>query len=206
MNPEKVLELYQKYLKDGLDINGVKLIPYKTDAIYTIYYKIDNVNDISYSEMALKGWITESIDKFYSIIGFTKEPIFEIIGKSYYLNDDITSQIDTFLKSVNRVACNNNLYIEVEYKGFTINFLNENSLLIENYVNPLNATIQLTNGKHKKTDLDFAIERYKNSQKLSKYDETEENYLQIDTILEDQDALIDHEWMVEYVVTKFEEF
>ena len=206
MRPEKVLELYQKYLKGNLDINGVNLIPYKIDKIYTIYYKIDNPNDISYSEMALRGWITESIDKFYGIIGFDKKPTFEIIGKSYYLNNDIKNQIDTFLNSINRVACNNNLYIEVEHKGFSINFLNENSLLIENYVKPLKATIELTNGKHKKIDLDFAIERYKNSQKLSKYDETEENYLQIDNILEDQDALIDHEWMVEYVVTKFEEF
>ena len=79
-----------------------------------------------------------------------------------------------------------------------------NNLLIENYVVPLKASIKLTNGREKKTDLDFAIERYKNHQKLSKYDETEFNYIHIDTILENKEALIDPEWMVEYVVTKFQ--
>ena len=49
MNPKKILELYQKYLKGGLFISGVRLVPYKIDKIYTIYYNIDNPDDISYS-------------------------------------------------------------------------------------------------------------------------------------------------------------
>jgi len=204
MNPKKILELYQKYLKDGLFISGVRLVPYKIDKIYTIYYKIDNPDDISYSEMSLRGWVTESLNKFYEIIGFDNEPIFEILGESYYVNDSLMNELGEYLKTVKKIVCNNNLLIDIEHKGFSVEFHGDNSLLIENYVVPLKAIIKLTNGREKRTDLDFAIERYKNHQKLSKYDETEFNYIQIDTILENKEALIDPEWMVEYVVTKFQ--
>jgi len=204
MNPKKILELYQKYLKDGLFISGVRLVPYKIDKIYTIYYKIDNPDDISYSEMSLRGWVTESLNKFYEIIGFDNEPIFEILGESYYVNDSLMNELGEYLKTVKKIVCNNNLLIDIEHKGFSVEFHGDNSLLIENYVVPLKASIKLTNGREKRTDLDFAIERYKNHQKLSKYDETEFNYIQIDTILENKEALIDPEWMVEYVVTKFQ--
>ena len=204
MNPKKILELYQKYLKDGLFISGVRLVPYKIDKIYTIYYKIDNPDDISYSEMSLRGWVTESLNKFYEIIGFDNEPIFEILGESYYVNDSLMNELGEYLKSVKKIVCNKNLLIEIEHKGFSVEFHGDNSLLIENYVVPLKASIKLTNEREKRTDLDFAIERYKNHQKLSKYDETEFNYIQIDTILENKESLIDPEWMVEYVVTKFQ--
>jgi hypothetical protein len=203
MNPKKILELYQKYLKDGLFISGVRLVPYKIDKIYTIYYKIDNPDDISYSEMSLRGWVAESLNKFYDIIGFENEPIFEILGESFYVNDSLMNELGEYFKTVKKIVCNNNLLIDIEHKGFSVEFHGDNSLLIENYVVPLKASIKLTNGREKRTDLDFAIERYKNHQKLSKYDETEFNYIQIDTILENKEALIDPEWMVEYVVTKF---
>ena len=203
MNSEKNLELYKKYLKGSLNVNGIELIPYKTDRINTIYFKIHNPNDVSYSEMSLKGWVTESISKFYEIIGISDEPIFEILGDSYYINNKLTNEINEYFNSITKITYKS-LSIKVEHLGLSINFTNDNSLIIENYVKPLKATIQLTNGREKNTDLDFAIERYRNNQKLNKYDETEENYLKIDTILENENALIDHEWMVEFVVTKFE--
>lgn len=204
MNPKKILELYQKYLKGGLFISGVRLVPYKIDKIYTIYYNIDNPDDISYSEMSLRGWVTESLNKFYEIIGFDTEPIFEILGESYYVNGLLMNELGEYLKTVKKIVCNNNLLIDIEHKGFSVEFHGDNSLLIENYVVPLKASIKLTNEREKRIDLDFAIERYKNHQKLSKYDETEFNYIHIDTILENKEALIDPEWMVEYVVTKFQ--
>jgi hypothetical protein len=154
--------------------------------------------------MSLRGWVTESLNKFYEIIGFDNEPIFEILGESYYVNDSLMNELGEYLKSVKKIVCNKNLLIEIEHKGFSVEFHGDNSLLIENYVVPLKASIKLTNEREKRTDLDFAIERYKNHQKLSKYDETEFNYIHIDTILENKEALIDPEWMVEYVVTKFQ--
>jgi hypothetical protein len=206
MTNEKIVEFYIKFLKGSLDINGVKIIPYKMDSDNIMYFKVDNPDDVSYSEMSLKGWITESLDKFYNFIGIERDPLkSEILGKSYYMNDELTNELHDFFKSVNQLFFYN-YNIEVEHLGLSFYFIGDNSFLIENYVKPIKASIKLTNGKFKKIDLNSAVERYKEMQKHGKYDETEENYLQIDTILDGELALIDSEWMVEYVVTKFEEF
>lgn len=206
MTNEKIVEFYIKFLKGSLDINGVKIIPYKMDSDGIMYFKVDNPDDVSYSEMSLKGWITESLDKFYNFIGIERDPLkSEILGKSYYMNDELTNKLHDFFKSVNQLFFYN-YNIEVEHLGLSFNFIGDNSFLIENYVKPIKASIKLTNGKFKKIDLNSAVERYKEMQRHGKYDETEENYLQIDTILDGELALVDPEWMVEYVVTKFEEF
>lgn len=206
MTNEKIVQFYIKFLKGSLDINGVKIVPYKMDSDNLMYFKIDNPDDVSYSEMSLKGWITESLDKFYNFIGIDSgTPKFEILGRSFYMNDTLTNELHDFFKSVNRISCYN-YNIEVEHLGLSFNFVGDNSFLIENYIRPIKASIKLSNGKFKKINLDYAIERYKESQRHGKYDETETNYIEIDTILDNELALVDHEWMVEYVVTKFEEF
>jgi hypothetical protein len=52
--------------------------------------------------------------------------------------------------------------------------------------------------------MDFAIKRYKNAQELSKYDETELSYPKFDEIIDENPALVDNDWMVQYVITEFD--
>jgi len=75
---EKLIKLYiSKYINGLLDFNGIKLIPDMSDTndyldvkkTPKLYWTIENPNDISYSERAVKLFISDSIYDFYKISG-----------------------------------------------------------------------------------------------------------------------------------------
>jgi hypothetical protein len=204
MKPEKYLNLFKKYVNGKVNIHGVYLIPIQINDNYEIYYSLDNSDDKSYSKASLIGWLHEIREKFNEIIGIDFiENLNYLDIENLYLNKDLINKLSNYLKTVKVLHLNDSYEIHVEHLYFTVGVRHENEFVVTNYVRPIKSFINTENNKKRVIDLVYALERYFNYQKMSRFDETEISYPQFDDII-DESALVDNDWMVQYVITEFD--
>ena len=205
MRPEKYLELYTKYINGRLNVNGVLLQPLGFDYSNTMVFEITNPNDVSYSYSSLKGFTNESMQSFQKLLGVEKD-VRTLIqspsdNESLYINEELLTKIKNYLKTVKVLKVGPH---EIQIKPVNVEIkINDNGLVIKNYVKPLKTFLYTQNKGRGKSEIEFTVKQYQSFQKKSKYDETDYSYSNIDEILEGEIALVDNEWMVEYVKTEF---
>ena len=202
---DKYLELYTKYIKGHLNVNGVLLQPLGFDYSNTMVFEITNPNDVSYSYSSLKGFTNESMQLFQKLLGVEKD-VRTLIqspsdNESLYINEELLTKIKNYLKTVKVLKVGPH---EIQIKPVNVEIeINDNGLVIKNYVKPLKTFLYTQNKGRGKSEIEFTVKQYQSFQKKSKYDETDYFYSNIDEILEGEIALVDNEWMVEYVKTEF---
>ena len=206
MITKKYLELYTKYLNGHLNVNGVLLRPLGFDHSQTMVFEVINPNDVSYSYAALKGFANESMESFQKLLGIQKE-VHTLIRssndeESLYINEELLTKIKNYLKTVKVLKVGSH-EIHIKPVKVEIEITKDEGLLIRNYVKPLKTFLYTQNRGRGESEIEFTVTRYRSFQKQSKYDETEYSYPLIDEILEGEIALVDNEWMVEYVKTEF---
>jgi hypothetical protein len=206
MITKKYLELYTKYLNGTLNVNGVLLRPLGFDHSQTMVFEVINPNDVSYSYAALKGFANESMESFQKLLGIQKE-VHTLIrssndDESLYINEELLTKIKNYLKTVTTLKVGSH-EIHIKPVKVEIEITKDEGLLIRNYVKPLKTFLYTQNRGRGESEIEFTVTRYRSFQKQSKYDETEYSYPLIDEILEGEIALVDNEWMVEYVKTEF---
>jgi hypothetical protein len=206
MITKKYLELYTKYLNGHLNVNGVLLRPLGFDHSQTMVFEVINPNDVSYSYAALKGFANESMESFQKLLGIQKE-VHTLIRssndeESLYINEELLTKIKNYLKTVTTLKVGSH-EIHIKPVKVEIEITKDEGLLIRNYVKPLKTFLYTQNRGRGESEIEFTVTRYRSFQKQSKYDETEYSYPLIDEILEGEIALVDNEWMVEYVKTEF---
>jgi len=205
VRPEKYLELYTKYINGRLNVNGVLLQPLGFDYSNTMVFEITNPNDVSYSYSSLKGFTNESMQLFQKLLGVEKD-VRTLIqspsdNESLYINEELLTKIKNYLKTVKVLKVGPH---EIQIKPVNVEIkINDNGLVIKNYVKPLKTFLYTQNKGRGKSEIEFTVKQYQSFQKKSKYDETDYSYSNIDEILEGEIALVDNEWMVEYVKTEF---
>jgi len=205
MITKKYLELYTKYINGHLNVNGVLLQPLGFDYSNVMVFEITNPNDVSYSYSALRGFANESMQLFQKLLGVEKEVRTLIQSptddESLYINEELLTKIKNYLKTVKvlKVGAHE---IHIKPVNATIKII-ENDLVIKNYVKPLKTFLFTQNKGRGESKIEFAVKNYQSFQKQSKYDESDYFYSNIDEILEGEIALVDNEWMVEYVKTEF---
>ena len=206
MITKKYLELYTKYLNGHLNVNGVLLRPLGFDHSQKMVFEVINPNDVSYSYAALKGFANESMESFQKLLGIQKE-VHTLIrssndDESLYINEELLTKIKNYLKTVTTLKVGSH-EIHIKPVKVEIEITKDEGLLIRNYVKPLKTFLYTQNRGRGESEIEFTVTRYRSFQKQSKYDETEYSYPLIDEILEGEIALVDNEWMVEYVKTEF---
>ena len=206
MITKKYLELYTKYLNGHLNVNGVLLRPLGFDHNQLMVFEVTNPNDVSYSYAALKGFANESMESFQKLLGIQKE-VHTLIRssndeESLYINEELLTKIKNYLKTVTTLKVGSH-EIHIKPVKVEIEITKDEGLLIRNYVKPLKTFLYTQNRGRGESEIEFTVTRYRSFQKQSKYDETEYSYPLIDEILEGEIALVDNEWMVEYVKTEF---
>lgn len=205
MITKKYLELYNKYLNGTLNVNGVLLRPLGFDHSQTMVFEVINPNDVSYSYAALKGFANESMESFQKLLGIQKE-VHTLIRssndeESLYINEELRTKIKNYLKTV-KVLNVGSHEIDIKPVNAEIEII-ENALVIKNYVKPLKVFLYTQNKGKVESKIEFTVERYQSFQKGSKYSEAVHSYPHIDEILEGETALVDNEWMIQYVKTEF---
>ena len=206
MKSEKYLELYLRYIKGHLTINDILLYPFSYSDDGVMMFEMSNPNDVSYSYAALKGFANESMESFQKLLGIQKE-VHTLIrssndDESLYINEELLTKIKNYLKTVTTLKVGSH-EIHIKPVKVEIEITKDEGLLIRNYVKPLKTFLYTQNRGRGESEIEFTVTRYRSFQKQSKYDETEYSYPLIDEILEGEIALVDNEWMVEYVKTEF---
>jgi hypothetical protein len=204
---KKLFELYNKFINGSLNIHGILLTPIAMDHT-SITFEMDNPEDISYTKDCLQGYLMDNIDGFKRLLGDPKLKLIPRISnaETLYINWDLKNKIEDYLNSVNVLTLKHNDTINkiyIEHSDFDIVLQDDNKVKISNYVNPIKSTVNYGTGE-KPTILMKAIEMYEYNQHQHRYDETDESYLGIDSILNEEKALVDPDWMVQYVVTYFD--
>ena len=205
MITKKYLELYTKYINGHLNVNGVLLQPLGFNYNNVMVFEITNPNDVSYSYSALRGFANESMILFQKLLGVEKEVRTLIQSpsddESLYINEELLTKIKNYLKTVKVLKVGPH---EIQIKPVNAEIeINDNGLVIKNYVKPLKTFLYTQNKGRGESEIKFTVKQYRSFQKQSKYDETDYFYSNIDEILEGEIALVDNEWMVEYVKTEF---
>jgi len=202
----KYLEFYTKYIKGRLNINGVLLQPLGFNYSQSMVFEVTNPNDVSYSHESLGGFAVESMVLFQQLLGLERDirkPSLQSPNddESVYINKELLTKIKNYLKTVETLKVGSH-EIQIKPVKFEINITNDN-LIIKNYVIPLKTFLYTQNKGKVESKIEFTVERYQSFQKQSKFDETEFSYPLIDEILEGEIALVDSEWMAQYVKTEF---
>lgn len=205
MITKKYLELYTKYINGHLNVNGVLLQPLGFDYNNVMVFEITNPNDVSYSYSALRWFANESMILFQKLLGVEKEVRTLIQSpsddESLYINEELLTKIKNYLKTVKVLKVGPH---EIQIKPVNVEIeINDSGLVIKNYVKPLKTFLYTQNKGRGESEIKFTVKQYRSFQKESKYDETDHFYSNIDEILEGEIALVDNEWMVEYVKTEF---
>jgi hypothetical protein len=204
---DKYLEFYTKYIKGRLNVNGVLLQPLGFDHSQSMIFEVTNPNDVSYSYAALRGFAIESMELFQQLLGSERdirEPKFQSPNddETVYINKELLTKIKNYLKTVKILKVGPH-EIQIKPVNAEIEIIGGDGLIIRNYVKPLKTFLYTQNRGRVESEIEFTVTRYQSFQKQSKYDETEYSYPLIDEILEGEIALVDNEWMVEYVKTEF---
>lgn len=202
MNPERYLELYKKYINGKEDVFGIYLIPVDISDEYEITYHMSNPKKISYSKSSIKGWVNENRHQFNRALGLDENVMSYFDCKELYLNSDVVDKLTEYLTTVKSVRVGA-WEIHFRHGYFTAGIRKEDSFVVTNYVEPIRAYLNTANAGRKETDLTTAIEHYKNWQKQSKFDETDRSYPKFDGIINERPALVDNEWMTQYIITDF---
>ena len=202
MNPERYLELYKKYIKGEENIFGILLIPVSITDDYEITYHMDNPKKIPYSKSSIRGWLTERRSEFNNMLGLNIGELMYLDCKNFYFNQELIDELTNYFTSVREIKVGA-WEIRVRHGYFTAGIRQDDSLVVTNYVEPIRAEVNTQHVGRVKTDLDTAISHYKAWQRSTKYDETEKNYSKFDEIIDKYPALVDGDWMVQYVITEF---
>lgn len=214
MEPEVEYKLLKKYYSNGIKLpQGVYFdIGFNGDEF--IFY-FNNPNDTSYSKSGVNGYVSENLSEFYSVIGIDmgfKDVQSKFIMKNIeniYLNDKIKKEIKTKLKEIDDLSFkyHESTSVNWEYGNLIVEHIdfhiNERSdkegLMLFNNVNVLTAFKE-----GEETSVYTGIKLYKHEQMKDRYGESEDNYSEIDQIMNDYPLLCDSDWQVFSTHTIFE--
>lgn len=211
MTRMKYFELFTRYIKGEINVNGLILEPTSLYFKGEVIFQIKNPNDVSYSLPALNGHLIEIFTKFNELLSLdeNEEQIMnEFIIKSdtnLYVNDKLYNDLDNVFKNINVLTLGEyyGVKLDVEHVRFNVALIDEESVKITNYVKPINGyrkDIHLQDWVS--DDLWKIVNKYERYIDYNRYDESELTYSMIDEVV-DGSSLVDNEWQLFYVTTKF---
>ncbi len=218
INQEKILRLFKRFAGDEIDLHGLKCVPVRVGEeiisknhnkpYYPIEFKIENPNKVSYFYSIVEEELMDIVQEFgeYVTYKFTPEVSWNDTPK-FYLNNETKNKIQKVFDSVRKIKFTTGTpfvgykryVINIESVGMRLGWEDAETYYIDNKVKLISATL---NGE--KTDVVDVIEEYIDNYLYFKetYYETEEYYLDIDSIL-NQEPLLKADWIATYYNTKF---
>lgn len=145
----KLLELYvKKYLKGELNFNGIILTPKINDENnpIRITWKIENPNDVSYTYLAIRNHIEDSLTNFFELTSTSNIRLrsnigryihFENLPDNIHLSKSLRKKIEQNLKEIKKTKFDN---IELTHRGLKT----ENNYYITSYHEEISVELSLT--------------------------------------------------------------
>lgn len=205
MTREKYLELFRKYTKGEVKINGIVLTPQIWNINGELVFVIKNPNKVSYSKPALTGYLQEIFLDFHKMIGthFKSEyGDFELYGPDLYVSKDLYNRLDSQFNDITKLNMGD-VKLDVTHKRFDINIVDSDMINIVNYVVPTNCEVLDVEDVYFECDVKYGVLSYELHTKNSRFDEHEKNYMSLDNIIDEFPTFVDNDWQVFYTTTKF---
>ena len=215
MSPEFLFNTFKQFTNGSIALSTLELIPTSVtkennDYIFDFILKINKPK--SYQLSGLIEEAEKTIHLFCSVLNPDLHDFIEaridLNGKpEIYLGDDIRQKVEDVLKTITEVKVNNNtgrggkfVKIKVNYLGFKIDKLSnygEGGFRVVNMVEPISATYD-----DEKISVEEGLEIYMECQEESTYNESDWNYLEIDSVFHDMEGFFDYDQLI-YTVTWF---
>lgn len=228
MEGQLYLKMLKKFNKGGVNLNGIICNPIKVgdyDGVKTfkrIHFRIENPNNISYTEPGLIAQLTDEVDFFNRTIGLGEKSEFNINIddiKKIYLGPDVSDYVTSEMSNITKLK--SDIYIELlddnSEKVYDVIFVKHKSveyMLDGDFVNIMNKVTPIKALQYRVEDdspireisLTSAISGYALWQNQYHYDETDINYPQFDNFFsqESQMNFIDPDFQAPYVTTIFQ--
>lgn len=216
MDTEKILELFKKYAGDKINLHGLIVTPvlvepsFKTEGQYNIFFNFENPNNVSYYTTIVENELSEDVESFESIINQKINTYFlPSIKRGLYFNNELRQKIQNVFDSVNIIKFvtgtpfvgYNRYEIHIESLGFKPTTFDDESFYIINNVKALKA---IKNGEEIDTEEAILVYQEDFLPEEETYWETENLYIEIDSILNNYPLLNDR-WthIASYYDTKF---
>ena len=216
MDTDKLLELFKLFAGDKINLYGLIVTPVlvetslKTKGEYNIFFDFKNPNNVSYHTIIVENELSEDVESFESIINEKINTYLSpSIKRGLYFNNELRQKIQNVFDSVKIIKFvtgtpfigYKRYEIHIESLGFEPTAFDDESFYIVNNVKALKAT---KNGEE--IDTEEAILDYQEDflPEQETYWETENLYLEIDSILNNYPLLNDR-WshIASYYDTKF---
>lgn len=224
MNDEIYLKMLTKYFKGVANINGILCYPIRIEESDMgpdyITFRMENPDKLSYTKIGLESQLGGQVDFFNRLAGMGEHSRFnvKINGvKEIYVGKNVT----TFVNSVfsNATKLKSNVYEDEEsgekvYDIMVVKHKGVEYVMDDDFVEILNKVKPIKAFKYRVEDdtlvgeipLDEAVDGYEWWQNHHRYDETEVNYPEIDTLFSNGGNLnfIDDAFQAPYVTTIFQ--
>lgn len=223
MNIESISKAFLKFSKGVIKKDGFNLritnIGKNSKGKITFYFDFEPLSDMSYQKSALEDVAWDNVTLFIRLLGhldFDWERLDVQVNMGEYSNPYISKKfkkkIETILNGIRVVELRidvSSVKIEVEHINTNITIQNDRSstagtsLFFENFVRPIKGYVKLSiNGEYEQVSVEDAITTYKEIQVLSRFQDSDTNYLLIDEAVDEEVGLRDPNQVI-YVLTRF---
>lgn len=214
MNPVRYFNFFRKFINNELDVLGIKLIPKSINDDYRIVFGLKNPQDLSYTLPCLYGYVQEEFQRFHVILGGAphdnKYGIFHLDCPQIYVNNDLLTKTESILKSKKHLTLpprkdkEHSLIFNVTNVDLKYSIVDKEIIKLTNFVK-VNEVYDTKNGL---SILDtkesiLSIKKYEDYIIHRRFDDSEVNYMDIDSLLHNYPTFEDYEWQVNYTVTEF---
>jgi hypothetical protein len=212
---KKIFDLYKKFIKGTLNVHGIELSPNLHQSGSFIEFSFNNPKDLPYSKEGLSGFVQESFHDFGKFIGLDLLKLwsgkFDINCEDLYVTEELYYRIDNTLKNIRDLKLvydwMTTVHLKVKHVKTNIFMENRDTLVVENVVKPLSAYYEIKSEDDEKSieniEVEDAVDEYEHLQRIRRFDDSETNYLIIDSIFDNYPALLDNDWQVNYTTTIF---
>lgn len=225
MEDKKYIEIFNKYYKNAVDIEGIKfkLIDIKNPGVGNtlineqLVFRMLNKDDLSYNTISLVELIQEKVQKFNRLFslgnfGFDKIEIENADGIHIGKGDNVGELYKGVFESINKL--NTHKYYSTDYGQEVVDVFMVKHISFEyemdgdfirfvNKVRPIKAYVVGVNSRQPVGELDLEDAEYVYQEGFSSsYEETELNYEKIDYV-EVPTRFLDSEYQSSYVYTDF---
>ena len=215
MNKEKYLELFKKFYKNNINIDGVILIPKTIDDNLILVFEIENDHNLPFTKTTLSNLMIENIQSFNNLLSIDEVLNPGIMGEKIYVSEQLREQTHNILINKNKIILperigrgkegNSELAIIVEHVKFEYEVLKADSkyysdeLILKNFVKPISAYYT---DSGQPINLENAVGEYENSYRRNRYLDSD-NYNEIDELISCYNTFINYDFMTNFIKTEF---
>jgi len=212
MNKEVMGKMFSKYFEGIEKIKGLNVKLISVDVANNFNFNVSVDDGVSYQRDSIVIYLIETVLEFLKIIGYGDFD-FDVEIKdeleTYHIGQDMYDKIDNTLSKIKQVKMKfgskheNTIKIDVQHVDTDVEFTDVNNFKITNIVKPIKGYYCYgDNNECDEVSVNDAVEQYLVMLRNRPYDDSDNNYLSIDELIDTYKIFNDGNQVI-YVLTEF---